>query len=81
MELQVPACEVVIRNFMFKFIGRIEKSTNDIMKVLVDPASCIIRPFATHLHSGDTGIRDCMWLGMMGSVHGIEHVSFYLSFC
>ena len=42
-ELNVPACQGVIRNLTFKFIGRIEKSTNNIIKVLVDPASCSFR--------------------------------------
>ena len=39
-ELQVPACQAVIRNLMFKFICRIEKSTNSIISALVDPVSC-----------------------------------------
>ena len=36
-ELRVPACQGVIRNLMFKFIKRIEKSNNDIIMNLVDP--------------------------------------------
>ena len=42
-ELQVPTCQGVIRNFIFKFICRIEKSTNLIINMLVDPARCSFR--------------------------------------
>ena len=36
-ELHVPACQGVIRNLMFKFISRIEKSNNCIINVLINP--------------------------------------------
>ena len=39
-ELQVPACQGVIRNFMYKFMCRIENSSNMIVNVLVNPARC-----------------------------------------
>ncbi len=37
-ELQVPACQAVCRNLMYKVISRMAKSENSIISYLVSPA-------------------------------------------
>ena len=45
---RVPACEGVIRNLIYKFMQRIEKSRNSIINVLVDPTKSSTR-YTSHL--------------------------------
>ncbi len=42
-ELRVPACQIVCRNLMFKFIIRPDRSENSIINYLVCPAKSDIR--------------------------------------
>ena len=36
-ELNVPACQAVMRNLMYRFIRRVDNSVNCIINVLVNP--------------------------------------------
>ena len=37
-DLHVPACQAVCRNLMYKFITRLDKSENNIISYIVNPA-------------------------------------------
>ena len=41
--MQVPACQAVIRNLVYKFMCRLDKSENNIINVLVDPTKSVTR--------------------------------------
>ena len=72
-ELNGPASQGVIRNLIFKFMGRIEKSTNDIIKVLVDPVSCSIRytgALGTSLSNSDVQLVN--WDGRDDSIRNLS---------
>ena len=41
--MQVPACQAVIRNLVYKFMCRLDKSENNIINVLVDSTKSVTR--------------------------------------
>ena len=43
VNMQVPTCQAVLRNLMYKFICRLDKSENTIINVLVNPAKSDVR--------------------------------------